>query len=193
MRQPNNNTVQLWDAEYAKQKQWRGWPYTMALEAIPAMFQPKSVLDVGCGLGVGLAACQKRWPDAALEGVDFSSVGLRRASMAVPLARMTEIDLNTVRAFDVTNPMPRADLVICCQTLEHVADPEVVELLLRLVAYRMLVITVPKDGRKTAHHPHSFAYSWFEARGYTVDVVPHPIPKDGDILVAVLVTEGDLA
>lgn len=189
MRQPNNNTVELWDGEYGKQKSWRGWPYTMALEAVPSMFQPASILDVGCGLGVGLAACQKRWPSADLEGLDFSRVGLRRASMAVPLARMTELDLNRARAFD----MPRADLVICCQTLEHVADPKHVEPLLRLAAYRLLVVTVPKDGRPTAHHPHSFAFSWFEGRGYTVNVVPHPVAKDGDVLVAVLVTEGDLA
>lgn len=40
---------------------------------------PERILDVGCGTGELLVAAARRWPDAALSGVDLSTAMLERA------------------------------------------------------------------------------------------------------------------
>ena len=175
----NNNTVELWDETYRGRTEWRGWPYEYALAAVPSDFTPLSVLDVGCGLGNGLAACRARWPAVECYGVDFSAVGIEAAQRRVPDGVFMCRDLNTTML-----RLPRADLVLCCQTLEHVDDPAVVERMIVLAAARLIVVTVPLDGKMTAHHPHSFSREWFMARNYEVFVRSHPVPKDGSVIVA---------
>ena len=181
----NNNTVELWDKTYAGRTHWRGWPYERALAELPADFVPASVLDVGCGLGDGLLQCQERWPNAFLIGLDFSPVGLATAQKRLPAARFDCLDLNGALPTRVAAEI-KSDLVLCCETLEHVEDPVAVEAMLVFLARRRVVVTVPNEGRVTSHHPNSFYRAWFEARKYRTVLRPHPVNKDDFIIVATL-------
>lgn len=42
----------------------------LALNAVPACFEPGTILDIGCGTGRLLRAAARRWPHAHLLGVD---------------------------------------------------------------------------------------------------------------------------
>jgi SAM-dependent methyltransferase len=104
---------------------------------------PQRLLDVGSGQGDLLAAAARRWPSAALAGVEISAEGVRRARRKVPNA-----DLHVQ---DLRDGMPPRRLAgwathaACSEVLEHVDDPAA---LLRAAAGWLapgcrLVVTVP--------------------------------------------------
>jgi hypothetical protein len=59
-------------------------------EVVPA---PASVLDAGCGLGHGLAALHSVWPQARLQGVEWSPLLARLAAWRCPGAHIRRGDM----------------------------------------------------------------------------------------------------
>jgi trans-aconitate methyltransferase len=184
----NNNTVELWDETYRGRTHWRGWPYQAALDALPEDFEPHSVLDVGCGLGDGLLLCKERWPKAALRGIDFSPVAIHTAESRLPGAAIFKKDLNNVGGLG--EYWLRADLVLCCETLEHLDTFEHVETFLRALADKAVAVTVPDRGRTNAHHVNRFDEYWFNLRNYKTRLHPHPVHENDHIIVAVWRRDG---
>ncbi len=54
------------------------------LRRVPAGFVPAGVLDIGCGTGRLLRRMQKRWPSAALTGVDLAEGMVAQARKQTP-------------------------------------------------------------------------------------------------------------
>jgi trans-aconitate methyltransferase len=183
----NNNTPELWDATYATREHWRDFHYVMLLALLPDGFEPKGVLDVGCGLGDGLMLCRKRWPKTSLFGLDFSAVGLATAHRRLPDANLYRRDLNAV---DFADGLPRPDLILCSETLEHVNDPDRVLAWLMRAATDTLLVCVPNRGRSTAHHPQSFDEEWLRSRGFETWLRPHPVHGPDEILIGRYVRHG---
>jgi SAM-dependent methyltransferase len=77
---------------------WRDAPFFPTPEGalqgltrwIPA---PASVLDAGCGLGHGLRACRRLWPDARLSGIEWSPLLTMLARVLCPWARVRRGDM----------------------------------------------------------------------------------------------------
>ena len=131
------------DRRYANMEGWSGrqGPYQDAVKRY-VDFEPKSVLDVGCALGDGLRDAQKRWPNAALGGIDLSLVAIQKAQ--------ERLGGGSFWSFDITKKkelVPNFDLVLCIHTLEHLSQhPLVVTkavVWLRNLATQMLIIMVP--------------------------------------------------
>lgn len=82
--------------------------------AVPA--GPATIADLGCGPGATTARLVRRWPTAAVTGVDASESFLAAARVAVAGA--------TFVAADVTGPLPGApfDLVYARFLLAHLPD-----------------------------------------------------------------------
>jgi SAM-dependent methyltransferase len=77
---------------------WRDAPFfptpADALAGIAAVTgAPRRVLDAGCGLGHGLAALRRLWPQAELEGVEWSPVLAWLAARRCPGARIKRGDM----------------------------------------------------------------------------------------------------
>ena len=77
---------------------WRDAPFfptpAGALQGLPAAVgQPARVLDAGCGLGHGLRALRRQWPDARFEGVEWSPLLAAAARLACPWARVRRGDM----------------------------------------------------------------------------------------------------
>jgi SAM-dependent methyltransferase len=51
------------------------------------------VLDVGCGLGHGMAALRRQWPEARIEGVEWSGLLRLAAALRCPWARVRRGDM----------------------------------------------------------------------------------------------------
>lgn len=77
---------------------WRDAPFfptpADALRRLAAaMPAPGRVLDAGCGLGHGLQALRRVWPQAQLDGVEWSPLLARAAGWRCPWARVRRSDM----------------------------------------------------------------------------------------------------
>lgn len=109
-----------------------------------APLAPVRVADVGCGTGHLLAAVAAAAPSVrTLTGIDRSAAAIRRAHELLPDATLL---VDAVPSNEIAALAP-FDLVLCCEVLEHVPNPEEIrDFLLTLCAHDgHLVVTVP-DG-----------------------------------------------
>jgi len=127
------------------------------------LFQPGSVVDVGCGTGLWLAAFRQRGV-ADVCGVDGPWVP--RAELQIPAALFHQHDLS--RSLELGR---RFDLALCLEVAEHLppeaAEP-LVESLTRLAPIVVFSAAIPfqqGDGHINEQWP-SFWSSLFAARGY---------------------------
>ncbi len=103
------------------------------------------MLDVGCGDGTLLHRIADRWPTAELVGVD----------VVVPDPCLGSGRIKLVKA-DLRNDLPFRsrcmDLVVCSETLEHLADPgrQLREMARVLRSGGRLVVTIPNA---TGYYP----------------------------------------
>ena len=72
-------------------------------------------VDYGCALGDGTAFLAHRFPSCSVTGIDFSDAAIQEASEKYPQCSF-EIG-------DITQPLPKADVVFSSNTLEHLQDP----------------------------------------------------------------------
>lgn len=77
---------------------WRDAPFfptpAGALTGLPGVVGlPAKVLDAGCGLGHGLRALHRLWPDALIEGVEWSPLLSIGARIGCPWARVRQGDM----------------------------------------------------------------------------------------------------
>lgn len=125
---------------------------------------PERLLDIGSGNGELLAVAARRWPAAALAGLELSPAGVAETRRKVPSARVEVRDL-------IQQPEPAAEdagwatHAVCSEVLEHVDDP--VALLRNARAWlapgARLVVTVP-GGPMSAFDHHIGHRRHFSAR-----------------------------
>jgi len=122
------------------------------LSCFRSVYRPGArVLDVGCGNGSLLADIARRHPDVGpLLGTDIAEAALEVAREAVPAAEMFCCDPQT-------GPIPidePCDIVLSCEVLEHVDDPESVVAQMRdaLRPGGALVMSVPHSMKHWGPH-----------------------------------------
>jgi SAM-dependent methyltransferase len=114
-----------------------------ALEEIESFVAPGTIYDLGCWTGSFLAAGQERgWHAAGVEPSLWASERARERGLDVRTASLEENDL----------PLGHAQVVVLCDVLEHLLDPEAA---VRVVADLLapggaIYITVPDAGSRLA-------------------------------------------
>ncbi len=78
-----------------------------------------SLLDVGCGLGVKLQAIHQRHPQIKIVGLD-SAEAVRYCRAHWDFGEWHEVDLES----PPRDPSWRAEVVVCADVIEHIADPD---------------------------------------------------------------------
>ena len=113
----------------------------LVVDAIRRFFPAaRSVLEVGCGTGIILAAIRRRLPEVALCGGDAFVEGLKVAATRVPDARLLQFDARRVPFVE------EFDVMCALDVLEHVLEDD----LLLSQAWRVIrpgggiVLTVPQ-------------------------------------------------
>lgn len=102
----------------------------------------RDAFEVGCGEGtLSLELLRRGWD---VRGADLEESVVRQANEAAAAAgfgrRFTAIDL-----YDLTPERGSADLVICCEVLEHVEDPVRALDVLVALARPWLLLSVPRE------------------------------------------------
>ena len=90
-----------------------------ALNAVPAGFEPGSILDIGCGTGRLLRAAAQRWPQARLLGVDPAAGMVAQARRLTPGAEF-QVSL----AETLSLPAGSIDLAFSTASFHHWQDQQ---------------------------------------------------------------------
>ena len=99
-----------------------------------------SVYEVGCGEGHVTARLRQFFPDARIVGSDLSSAILEIAQREHP-----GLEFERRSAYDIAEDGRRWDLVVACEVLEHLDEPERALRAMASVATRAFVVTVPRE------------------------------------------------
>jgi 2-polyprenyl-3-methyl-5-hydroxy-6-metoxy-1,4-benzoquinol methylase len=114
--------------------------FDRALLACLEEVRPESVHEVGCGEGRLCRLIRKRW-DVPLRGTDFSAE-LIAALRAEQWNRTAFVHRGI---HDLVPGEDSADVVVCCEVLEHVREPERALVALRDLGARAYVLSVPRE------------------------------------------------
>ncbi|AZO48398.1 MAG: methyltransferase domain-containing protein [Mesorhizobium sp.] len=114
-----------------------------ALSGLVAKVRPATIHEVGCGEGYWIM----RWLGQGIDarGTDFSAQVI---GMAKENARGQGMDHGrfTVRSiYDVTPEHDSADLIVCCEVMEHLEEPQKALLALQRIVRSDLILSVPRE------------------------------------------------
>ena len=114
-----------------------------SLDELVDAAHPGSIHEVGCGEGYWVGKWHLQGLDA--RGSDFSPTVVALAKENAAEQDLPE-NLFTVRSiYDLQPEADAADLVVCCEVLEHLEDPRAALGRLQLVVGRHLILSVPRE------------------------------------------------
>lgn len=119
------------------------------------------VVDLGCGTGRFLAMLSDGVRYGTYLGLDFSEAAVveaRRYAKTLPPGTKARYQVCDIRGWTLDPGRSGSLVVTCLETLEHLADPEDLELVRRLPPGQRLVASVP-------NYPSAAHHRWFEAAG----------------------------
>jgi len=114
-----------------------------ALDGLVAQARPRSIHEVGCGEGYWVL----RWSEQGIDtrGSDFSEEVIRLARLNAA-ERGVDAGRFAVRsAYELDPARDAADLVVCCEVLEHLERPDEALRTLQGVARGHLILSVPRE------------------------------------------------
>lgn len=117
------------------------------LESVAALVgevHAETAHEVGCGEGNLSIFLAQRYPQIRLRGSDFSKQVVELARGNAAREKLT-IDFRANSLYDLTAAADSADLVICCEVLEHLEDPERALKIVAKLARKNLILSVPRE------------------------------------------------
>ncbi|MGA7440010.1 MAG: class I SAM-dependent methyltransferase [Luteibacter sp.] len=122
---------------------WLMSGFHSALDELVAKAKPTSIYEVGCGEGYWVA----RWhaEGYAAAGCDISAdvVALARENTAHLGLPETTFDIRSI--YDVDRAPDPDQLVVCCEVLEHIDDPERGLRALHAITGQHVIVSVPRE------------------------------------------------
>ena len=122
---------------------WLMRGFDNSLSELVAQAAPSSIHEVGCGEGYWVM----RWHAQGLDarGCDFSHQVIE---MAKDNASERELPVSLFEQRSIYELEPArdgADLMVCCEVLEHLEDPDAALQRLQTVVQRHLIVSVPRE------------------------------------------------
>lgn len=112
------------------------------LDALFARARPRTMIDAGCGEGIISARYAPRLDALTAFDVDAACVATARARLSSFAATKAVFQADLT---DAAVTLPAADVVMCCEVLEHVPDPEAALARLATLTRRHLIVSVPRE------------------------------------------------
>ncbi len=114
-----------------------------SLSGLVSQVAPETIHEVGCGEGFWVMQWVKE--GVVARGSDFSAQVIEIArGNAKEKSLSTEL-FQTRSVYDLTVENDSAELIVCCEVLEHLENPEQALQILQKVAVRNLILSVPRE------------------------------------------------
>lgn len=116
--------------------------FEKSLDDLVQKVQPSAIHEVGCG--EGFLVLKWNQEKIAARGTDFSSQVIGIARENARKSGFSE-DIFQVKSIYDLSKEDKADLVVCCEVLEHLEHPEAGLQILQSVVERYLILSVPHE------------------------------------------------
>jgi 2-polyprenyl-3-methyl-5-hydroxy-6-metoxy-1,4-benzoquinol methylase len=116
--------------------------FQRSLSELVALTGAGDIHEVGCG--EGLLSIQLAAPNRRLRASDFSEKIIAAARQNAR-ARGVDIAFKAASIYDLAPPDDAAELVVCCEVLEHLEDPQRALSALARLANPYLIVSVPRE------------------------------------------------
>jgi 2-polyprenyl-3-methyl-5-hydroxy-6-metoxy-1,4-benzoquinol methylase len=122
---------------------WMMSGFASALADLVGRASPESIHEVGCGEGYWVVRWNQQGIDA--RGSDFSSkvIAIARENAVASGIAASRFEKRSI--YELNPQSDGADLVVCCEVLEHLDDPEAGLASLQKVVDRHLILSVPRE------------------------------------------------
>ncbi len=116
--------------------------FHQALTALVEESKPKAIHEVGCGEGYWV----NKWraEGYSVVGSDFSSEVIGLAKENARQAGLSEDAFFSKSIYDLA-PEDGADLIVCCEVLEHLENPESALQVLSSIVQDKIILSVPRE------------------------------------------------
>lgn len=122
---------------------WLMRGFGAALDELVERVQPRSIHEVGCGEGYWVLRWRGR--GIAARGTDFSQEAIRLARLNAAERGADESLFEARSIYELEPARDGADLVVCCEVLEHLERPQEALRVLQRVARGHLIVSVPRE------------------------------------------------
>lgn len=122
---------------------WMMGRFESALSELVAKASPTAIHEIGCGEGYWVL----RWNEQgmAARGCDFSTRVIELACENAAERGLSPSLFEARSIYDLEAGRDGADLVVCCEVLEHLEHPEIGLQALQRVVGRYLIASVPRE------------------------------------------------
>lgn len=122
---------------------WMMNGFDSSLENFVTLANPDTIHEVGCGEGFWV----NKWNSNGLHaiGSDFSHDVISIAKENALAKELTPDAFNVKSIYDLVPETDSADLIVCCEVLEHLDDPDKAMRVLQTLVGRKLILSVPRE------------------------------------------------
>ncbi len=122
---------------------WMMNGFESSLSSFVEQVNPKEIHEVGCGEGYWILNWSKNGMNA--RGCDFSTQIIDIAQQNARSSGISPTIFKSRSIYDLIEGEDSADLMVCCEVLEHLEDPEAGLRALQRVATDYVILSVPRE------------------------------------------------
>lgn len=122
---------------------WIMRKFDAALSELIARAAPASIHEIGCGEGYWVLRWNKQGWQA--RGCDFSTRVIELARQNATEHGLSPALFASCSIYDLVAGRDSADLIVCCEVLEHLERPEAALQALQRVVGQHLIVSVPRE------------------------------------------------
>lgn len=117
--------------------------FHQSLEELVAIAAPKTIHEIGCGEGYWIIEWNRKGIEA--RGSDFSSQVIQLAQENALENGFSPNLLKQLSIYDASPKNDSADLIVCCEVLEHLEDPNKGLIALQGIVENYVILSVPRE------------------------------------------------
>lgn len=122
---------------------WMMYRFESSLSSLITISAPETIFEVGCGEGYWVLKLKEQ--GFKVRGCDFSKDIIEIARENAKRGGLPSNIFSVENIYDLMPTSTSANLVICCEVLEHLEDPDAALRALMRITRQYLIVSVPRE------------------------------------------------